>query len=384
MVPLTNHVSTERKLEWLAEADVPFRAWAATALLSAKSGGFAQRGREIASELADDAARVDALDHADLAGYAILAKTGLLRTEQIDRVLASIPFPHADRRIRSKFFGSSVYVYLFARGLGARYEHRDSLVRAIDDELVTATDRGEPDLFDLLLMFGARLELAAKSVNNDLIRRVRGRVAAAPKTAIDSLASRWLLDLYQQKWPEQAEALSLRESLREFVQAAGTSSQHYEARPAALAMELELIVRRQPHYQLVSREERDAMIASQLGVRRWTESGAYIVAIGTVLAVPMTYVSLVKALPPLVGWSSVLGLGIPVISLALRAAWGRAKQLAVHSPAIAGGAVYYAAAIYAAYFDRSMIAHLTSEGILLAVGPIVLAAIFAPIRDSRS
>jgi hypothetical protein len=370
-------------LDWITGADVPFRAWAATSLLLGRGGSSAQIGKQIVTELADDNSKFLALEHADIAGYSILATTGILSSKQLQRLLASIPFPHADRHIRSKFFGSSTYVYLFARGLGRQYEQRTALVELIRDELSVGVEQSEPDLADLLLLFAAHLELAGGNIEDPLVRRLRGRVAGAPKHGHTSLACRWLLEVYDKSWPQTPEAMALRDTLREYVESVGVNAEVDNGRPAILAMSVELFARQQLNYKLVSNDDRQTMIAQHLGKRRWVESAAYVVATIALIGLPMAYLCRVGAVPTLIAWSSALGLGVPVIALALRAAWGRSKQASVLGPAITSGAAYYAAALYGAYVDSNVFTHLRSEGILLAAVPIFLVSVWAPFHDTR-
>jgi hypothetical protein len=328
------------------------------------------------------------LQHADYAAYALLEGLGFLGAEQRTRLRSTLPPPTADRRWRPKLYGSSVYVYLLARGSAEAggVPYADELVRVAEEGLESMTAVASPDLIDLMLLFAARLEIAGEApIPEETIRRVRGRVAGAQGSWEAAVALRWILEQYANRWPVGEEGATLRDVVTAHAGRWAAAAPAGDARPVILAMQLELATRRDPEFRLVSRVSEEAALAARLGRRRWLEGVAYLFAISVLAGWPMYAAVSAGWFVPLVGWAGALGWGIPAAMSALLVVLGRPRHLVALGGGITLGLLYAGTALYAGWSHRpTWLSILGGEGALLELLVTVVAAVWAGVVAARS
>lgn len=370
----------------LANADTPYRAWAAVALLTADAPRHRAEGRRLATELADALPGISDLEHADLAGYALIDGAGFLPSVQQERLRGAVPLPHPQRGRRSKFYDSSVYVYLLARGTGSKLVWTSDLVRHIDEELSRLGESASPDLVEFALVVAARLELAGVApIREETFRRLRGLVTGSPDSREGAVALRWLLELYGDRWPLGADAAALRQDVRV---AAGRSASGYapdaDERLALAAMQLEVGTRRDPEFRLTTRADEFAVVARHLGWRRWSEGAAYLFGIAAFAGGPA--IAAVKAgwFNPLVGWATALGWGVPAAVWAVLLVLGRPRDTMVLGTGVVAGITYASLALFAGWTHKATwMPSLAGEGALLSLFMAGVSSVVAGFKAGR-
>lgn len=326
------------------------------------------------------------LQHADLAAYALLEQAGFLSREQRDRLREALPFPHQERERRSRLYGSSLYLYLIARGVGAGLSCVTALVHVIDSEVEALTEASSPDLTDLSLLLAARIELATvDSISEDSVRRVTGRLAGADSSWEGAVVLHWLLEIYGSRWPDGGASDGLRQTALAYVERASSpSSPSGELRPVIAATLLETMTRHDPEFRLISRTGEEAAIAARLRARRWFEGAAYLFVVAVIAGWPMYAAVGAGWFTPLVGWAGALGLGVPAAAYALLVVMGRPRDTMVLGFGVSMGLLYWAAVLYAGFTrEVDWLRALGGEGVLLALLPAALTSFWAGVNAAR-
>ena len=360
-------------------ADTPFRAWGAVALLGAQSARHRAEGRRVATELADSMPTADGLQHADIAAYALLDRAGFLSPQQRDRLVSAIPPPNLNRDRRARFYSSSCYVYLLARGLGSRIQRAEDFVRVIDEEMESATNHGFPDLVDIAMLFAARLELrSVVSVPDETLRTLRGRVAGAVPSVEGAVALRWLLEVHESAWPEGIEGESLRKAMTSFVNDSRLDQIGAQARAPVAAMTLEVDLRRDPEFRLVTRSDERAAVAAKLGRRRWFEGTAYVAIIFLAVSVPVLVAVREGRMPLVVGYVAAIALGVPAALFAIFIVAGREYDRRLLGTGFTAGLIYYCVATFVAWVQpRGWLEHVAGEGVVLTLLGTFITSLWA-------
>ena len=371
----------------LTSEDTPFRAWAAVALTTAAAARYRAEGKRMAVELADWTPETGDLQHADLAAYSILERTGFLTEEQRGRLREALPLPFREPERRARLYRSSTYLYLLARGVGPTLGCAVDLVRVIDDEIEAATERPSPDLTELSLLVAARFELAEISpVGEEAIRRTTGRIAGAERSWEAAAALRWLLEMYNNRWPSGEVGDRLREVARSFVESAATMvPAPGDVRPAVAAMLLEVATRRNPEFKLVSRADEEAALVARLRNRRGFEAAAYLFVITVVVGGPMYAAVQASWFGALVGVAGALGLAVPLAVYALLVVLGRPRDTVSLGVGVTTGFLYWAVALYAGHAgEAGWLQVLGGEGALLALFPALATSFWAGVNAFRN
>lgn len=369
----------------LAKADTPFRAWAADALLTAATSRHRAEGRQLANELADTLPGIADLQHAELAGYALIDGMGFLPPMQQERVRAAVPPLHPERGRRARLYDSSVYVYLLARGIGATLPWAADLVRYVDNELTRATGRA-PDIVELTLLFAGRLELAGVSpVPEATLRSVRGRLSGAPDDPDAALALRWLLERYDGCWPAGREGTTLKQVARSYAeQSAAQARVPAEERPALAAMQLELGTRLAPQYRLTTEAEDLVRVSKQLGRHRWAAAAAYALLIAVVAGGPMWYSAHAGLISSAIAWAGAVGWGLPALVWLTLSLLGRPREVRALGTATTLGLLYWVLALLGGWAGRAeWLGFLGGSTAFIELALALIAAMWATANAAR-